>query len=100
MLLTGSNIQGIEQLKSVLHAYLLSGPDYYRNMLGKLNFLTNTRPDLAFTVQTLSQFMQKPRQSHLEALHHLIHYVKNTVVHEIILQGSSQLPLKEYSDLN
>lgn len=66
---------------------LLADPSYYICMLGKLNFLTNTRPDLAYTVQTLSQFMQTPRDSHLQALHHVLHYVHSTAGQGILLRG-------------
>ena len=41
----------------------------YRSLLGKLNILTNTRPNLSFSVQTMSQFMQDPKNTHWE-----VHY--------------------------
>nr|XP_016468611.1 PREDICTED: uncharacterized mitochondrial protein AtMg00810-like [Nicotiana tabacum] len=49
----------------------------YQKLIGKLLYLTLTRPDIAYTVQTLSQFMQDPKKSHLEATHRLVRYLKN-----------------------
>ena len=48
---------------------LFQNPELYKSLVGKLNFL-NTRPDLAYTVQTLSHYMQTPRTLHWEATIH------------------------------
>lgn len=69
-----------------------------QTLVGKLNFLTNTRPDLAFTVQSLSQFMHSPRMHHFDALQHVLHYVANTAGQGILLKGNDSLVLKAYSD--
>nr|XP_043611481.1 uncharacterized mitochondrial protein AtMg00810-like [Erigeron canadensis] len=70
----------------------------YRSLIGKLNFLTYTRPDLAFAVQTLSQFMKNPQQIHLDGVHHLLRYLKGTNEKGILLNGSTNLSLHAYSD--
>ena len=57
---------------------LLQDPSYYRTIVGKLNFLTHSRPDISYVVQTLSQFMQSPRTSHPLALEHTLGYLKGT----------------------
>jgi len=76
----------------------LEDPTSYRTYVGKLNFLSNTRPDISFAVQTLSQFMQRPASSHLTALHHLLRYISGTSGQGILLQGLDQLQLSAYSD--
>jgi hypothetical protein len=39
----------------------------YKQMVGRLNYLTTTRPDIAYSVSVLSLFMVKPLQSHWNA---------------------------------
>lgn len=77
---------------------LLSEPELYRSLVGKLNYLTNTRPDLNYSIQVLSQFMQSPRSSHLDALLHTLKYVSTSPSQGILLQASNSLTLQAYSD--
>jgi len=76
----------------------LQDPSYYRTIIGKLNFLTHTRPDLSYVVQTLSQFMQSPRTSHMIALEHTLRYLKGTAGQGILLSINGPIPLKAFSD--
>jgi hypothetical protein len=67
----------------------------YRQMIGSLMYLTNTRPDICFFVNTLSQYMVEPRGVRLIATKHVMRYLKDTIDYglryvsdlEIILQG-------------
>lgn len=73
-------------------------PSKYRCLVGKLNFLTHTRPDLAYTVQHLSQFLQAPKVTHFKALNHVLRYTSSTDGQGILLKASEQLTLQAYSD--
>ena len=53
---------------------LLSSPDSYRRFMGKLNYLTITRPDIAFVVSVVNQFMSTPRSTLMEAGLSIVRY--------------------------
>ncbi|XP_056688107.1 uncharacterized mitochondrial protein AtMg00810-like [Spinacia oleracea] len=72
--------------------------DLFRCYVGKLNFLTHTRPDLAFAVQSLSQFMHSPKLDHVKALTHTLRYVNHTAGQGILLKATYQLTLQAFSD--
>lgn len=76
----------------------LSNPELYRSLLGKLNFLTNTRPDLRYSVQVLSQFMHSPTTFNYEVLLRTLSYVNHTAGQGILLRDSDRLTLQAYSD--
>ena len=58
---------------------LLSDATMYRQMIGSLMYLTNTRPDIYFAVNTLSQYLTDPRHVHLTTAKHILRYLKGTV---------------------
>ena len=51
----------------------------YRRMIGSLMYLTNTRTDICFAVNTLSQYMVEPRRVHLIAAKRMLRYLKDTI---------------------
>eukprot|EP00253_Pinus_taeda_P006707 PITA_06707 len=51
----------------------------YRQLVGKLLYLTHTRPDLSFVVGLVARFMQNPRESHWKAAKRILRYVRGTV---------------------
>ena len=51
---------------------LLDDPSMYRRMIGKLLYLTITRPNLSFSINRLSQFLAKPRIPHLQVAYHVL----------------------------
>lgn len=49
----------------------------YQRLVGKLIYLAHTRPDIAFSVSVVSQFMHSPYEEHLEAVYRILRYLKS-----------------------
>nr|XP_028955049.1 uncharacterized protein LOC114823790 [Malus domestica] len=77
----------------------LSDPSLYRQLVGSLQYLTLTRPDISFDVQNVSQFMGHPTTAHMEAVKRILRYLKGSLGMGLRLTSSSQpFRLIAYSD--
>lgn len=71
----------------------------FRRLIGRLIFMVvATRPDIAFAVNQLSQYLAEPRRIHLAAGKHLLRYVKGTITYGITFGAKERQGLIAYAD--
>ncbi|GJT75369.1 retrovirus-related pol polyprotein from transposon TNT 1-94 [Tanacetum coccineum] len=70
---------------------LLERPEKYRRVVGKLNYLTITRLDIAFHVSVVSQFMSSPRTLHWDVVAQILRYLKGTPDKDVLIAQDLQL---------
>ncbi|XP_024172100.1 uncharacterized mitochondrial protein AtMg00810-like [Rosa chinensis] len=77
----------------------LANPTTFREIVGSLQYLTITRPDIAFAVNSISQFMSQPHAPHLIAAKRILRYIKGTLDHGLSFIPQRQpVHLSAYSD--
>uniref|UniRef100_A0A2N9GRZ3 Reverse transcriptase Ty1/copia-type domain-containing protein n=1 Tax=Fagus sylvatica TaxID=28930 RepID=A0A2N9GRZ3_FAGSY len=70
----------------------------FRSTVGALQYLSLTRPDIAFAVNKLSQFMHKPTLLHWQSVKRLLRYLKHTLTYGLQIFKTSCLDLQAFSD--
>lgn len=77
---------------------LLPNPTTYRELIGRLLYLTITRPDITFDVHQLSQFLSAPSDIHLQAAHKVLRYIKNNYGQGLMYKANIELCLNGFTD--
>nr|XP_028960130.1 uncharacterized protein LOC114825561 [Malus domestica] len=88
-----------ENLKlSPTEGQILHDASKYRRLVGKLIYLTITKPEISYAVHVLSQYMQQPRKPHLDAVHRLLRYLKGAPGQGLLFPSNGDLNLAGYCD--
>jgi hypothetical protein len=83
---------------SALEGAPVADPTEYRSLAGALQYLTLTRPDLAYVVQQICLFMHDPWEPHLALIKRVLRYVKGTLDIGLHIGTSSPTLITTYSD--
>ncbi|KAH0761863.1 hypothetical protein KY290_017936 [Solanum tuberosum] len=70
----------------------------YQSVIGKLQYLSFTRPDISFVVNKLSQFIHQPSHTHWQAVKCLLRYLKLTIHRGLLFHHGSKAALHVYSN--
>jgi histone deacetylase 1/2 len=70
----------------------------YRSIVGALQYLTLTRPDISFSVNKVCQFLHAPTTSHWSAVKRILRYIRGTLKVGLTFRRSSSLLLSAFSD--
>ena len=76
----------------------LANKERYQRMVGKLIYLSHTRPDIAYAVGVVSQFMHQPQVSHMKAVWRIVRYLKGTAGHGNLFKTYKHLEIQGYTD--
>lgn len=76
----------------------LADEKLYRKAIGKLHYLSLTRPDIGFVVGKLSQFMHKLMITHWTTFKRVLRYLKNTSSYGLSISNNKDYKIRGYSD--
>lgn len=72
---------------------------WYRTVVGSLQYLTLTKPEISFAVNLACQHMHAPRQSHYVAVKRILRYIKGCI-HQGLYFVPGPLTLTRFSDVD
>jgi hypothetical protein len=78
----------------------LSDSSVYRSVVGSLQYLSLTRPDIAFAVNKVCQYMHNPTEDHWSAVKRILRHLKHTIHHCLFLHRETTFTIQAFSDVD
>ena len=75
-----------------------SQPCLYQSIIGALQYLAHTKPDISYAVNKLSQFLHAPTTAHWVACKRILHYIKGTLTYGLSFRPATVFNLEGFSD--
>lgn len=90
-------------MSSTQHLQLLDGSfptnaTRYQQVVGSLQYLSLTRPDVSYAVNKLARFMHSPTETHWSAVKRVLHYLKSTIHYGLFLRRNRQLDVTAFTN--
>ncbi|CAL9003229.1 unnamed protein product [Prunus brigantina] len=109
MIVTGDDQAEIQSLQKYLASefemkslgdlkYFLGIEERYQRLVGKLIYLAHTRPDIAYAVSVVSQFMHAPSEDHMAAVTRILRYLKVTPGKGLMFSKYGHTDVEGYTD--
>ncbi|CAL8134074.1 unnamed protein product [Prunus armeniaca] len=74
--------------------------EIYQRLVGRLIYLSHTRPDIAYAMSVVSQFMHSPSEDHMNAVLRILRYLKSAPGKGLMFSKHGNLNIDGYSDAN
>ncbi|CAN6586683.1 unnamed protein product [Malus baccata var. baccata] len=70
----------------------------YQRLVGRLIYLSHTRPDIAYAVSVVSQFMHSPSVDHMEAVMRILAYLKSAPGKGVLYESHGHMRIEGFTD--
>ncbi|CAL1401782.1 unnamed protein product [Linum trigynum] len=91
---------GVKQVLSAQDGEPFHDISKFKHLLGQLQYLNTTRPDITYAVQQLYQYQDSPTTVHFKALQRVFRYLKNAPGQGLFYPSNSSIQITDYSDLD
>lgn len=82
----------------VTEGTILLDPSLYHSIVGSLQYLTFTRTDIAYVMNSVCQFMACPTEIHFRAVKRILRFLKGTIQTGITFSADTAVEITTFSD--